>query len=133
VPYAIDLTNPMPDADLWSITEHNFNWLIDKVAVMLVEYAKHSAPTLRYHRWNKWLNQEHPLDLPSAAGEIAQDIVAGVGEMAQKASNVLSEVIESITEPIKPRRPRKPTNEKSGGKNSKAAKETGKPTKSAKK
>jgi glutathione synthase/RimK-type ligase-like ATP-grasp enzyme len=119
VPYAIDVTNPAPDADLWSITERNFNWLTERVAEMLVEYAKHSVPTLRYHRWNKWLNREPQLDLPAAAGEIAQDIVAGVGEMAQKASNVLSEVIDTITEPIKPKRPRKTTAEKPGNKNTK--------------
>jgi len=143
VPYAIDLTNPVADADLWSISEPNFKWLTEKVARMLVEYVKHSVPTLRYHRWNKWLNQEHPLDLPSAAGEIAQEIVAGVGEMAQKASHVLSEVIETISEPIKPKRPRKTAGEKSGSKNSKttntkatntkATKVAGKTTRNAKK
>ncbi len=135
VAYAIDVTNPAPDADLWSITEQNFNWLTGMVAGMLVDYAKNAMPTQRYHRWNKWLNQEHTHGLPSSAGELAQDIVAGVGEMAQKASNVLSEVIDSITEPIKPRRPRKTSGEKSGGKSAKSAKDTGgsKSPKSAKK
>jgi glutathione synthase/RimK-type ligase-like ATP-grasp enzyme len=126
VPYAIDLTNPVPDADLWSVTEPHFNWITGMVAGMLVDYAKYNVPTLRYHRWNKLLNQDHPLDLPSAAGELAQDIVTGVGEMAQKASNVLSEVIDSITEPIKPRRPRKASGEKSSGKSAKSSRDTGK-------
>jgi glutathione synthase/RimK-type ligase-like ATP-grasp enzyme len=135
VAYAIDLTNPVPDADLWSITEPNFNWLTGMVAGMLVDYAKNAMPTQRYHRWNKWLNQEHPHGMPSTAGELAQDIVAGVGEIAQKASNVLSEVIDSITEPIKPRRPRKTSVEKPGSKSAKSAKDTGgsKSSKSAKK
>jgi hypothetical protein len=135
VPYAVALTNPAPDADLWSVTEPHFNWITGMVAGMLVDYAKHNTPTLRYHRWNRWLNQEHPLDLPSTAGELAQDIVAGVGEMAQKASNVLSEVIDSITEPIKPKRPRKAAGEKSGSKSSKSTKDSGgaKTGKSAKK
>jgi glutathione synthase/RimK-type ligase-like ATP-grasp enzyme len=133
LPYAIDLTNPAPDADLWSVTEPHFNWITGMVAGMLVDYAKYNVPTLRYHRWNKLLNQEHPLDLPSAAGELAQDIVTGVGEMAQKASNVLSEVIDSITEPIKPRRPRKASGEKSGSKKSTKDSGSAKTGKSAKK
>jgi glutathione synthase/RimK-type ligase-like ATP-grasp enzyme len=135
VPYAVDLTNPAPDADLWSVTEPHFNWITGMVAGMLVDYAKNNRPTLRYHRWNRWLNQEHPLDLQPTAGELAQDIVAGVGEMAQKASNALSEVIDSITEPIKPRRPRKAAGEKSGSKSSKSTKDSGgaKTGKSAKK
>jgi hypothetical protein len=132
VPYAVDLTNPAPDADLWSVTESHFNWITGMVAGMLVDYAKHSVPTLRYHRWNKLLNQENPLDLPSAAGELAQEIVTGVGEMAQKASNVLSEVIDSITEPIKPRRTRKASGEKSSGKSAKSSKDTGKDSGGAK-
>ncbi|HMY72651.1 MAG TPA: hypothetical protein PLQ88_12525, partial [Blastocatellia bacterium] len=32
VPYAIDFTNPAPDADIWSVTEPYFNWVVDAVA-----------------------------------------------------------------------------------------------------
>lgn len=58
VPYAIDFTNPAPDADIWSVTEPYFNWITDAVAEMLVDYAINGEPTTRYHRWNKWLNGE---------------------------------------------------------------------------
>ncbi|MCI0337383.1 MAG: hypothetical protein L0226_07400 [Acidobacteria bacterium] len=131
VPYAIDFTNPAPDADIWSVTEPYFNWITNQVAEMLVDYAKYSVPTLRYHRWNKWLNQDAAQGLSAAAGELAQDLVAGVGQMAQKASDVLSEVIETITEPITPKRSRKATAEKTGSDSSKNAKNT-RPTKAAK-
>ena len=109
VPYAIDFTNPAPDADIWSVTGPYFNWVLDAVSEMLVDYALNSTPTLRYHRWNKWLNIENGQDLPSTAGEIAHDIVLGVEQVAHRASDVISEVIESLTEPIKPRRARKST------------------------
>ncbi len=134
IPYAIDFTNPAPDADIWSVTEPYFNWITDAVANMLVDYAKNAVPTLRYHRWNKWLNQDAAQDLSSAAGDLAQGIVAGVEHMALRASDVISEVIETITEPIKPKRPRKTTGEKTGSDGSKNSKgpRTTKPSKNAK-
>jgi hypothetical protein len=134
-PYAIDFTNPAPDADIWSVSEPYFNWITDAVAKMLVEYAESGTPTLRYHRWNKWLNQNGATDLPGVAGEIAHDFVAGVEQVAQKASSVISEVIETITEPIKPKRTRKAAAEKTkseGAKTTKTARAT-KTAKSAKK
>jgi hypothetical protein len=135
VPYAIDFTNPAPDADVWSVTEPYFNWITNAVANMLVDYAKNALPTLRYHRWNKWLNHDAAQDLPTVAGELAQDIVTGVGHMAQKASDVLSEVIESITEPIKPKRTRKASSEKTASDGTKTTKSprTTKTARSAKK
>ncbi len=135
VPYAIDFTNPAPDADIWSVTEPYFNWVTNAVAKMLVDYAKNAAPTLRYHRWNKWLNQDAAHDLPGVAGEMAHDFVAGVEHAAQRASSVISEVIETITEPIKPKRARKASGEKTASDSSKTTKtaRTTKSTKSAKK
>ena len=36
VPYAIDFTNPAPDADVNSIGEANFRWIVDAMADVLV-------------------------------------------------------------------------------------------------
>jgi hypothetical protein len=107
VAYAIDFTNPAPDADVWSVTEPYFEWVTERVARMLVDYATNGAPTVSYHRWYRWLNSE----VGQASGDIVQGIVAGVGSLAQKASDALAEVIEEITEPIKPRRARKTASE----------------------
>lgn len=132
VPYAIDFTNPAPDADIWSVTEPYHHWIIEKMANLLVDYAKNGQPTAHYHRWYKWLNPEAASPIASRAGELAQELAAGVEQMAQKASDVLSEVIDQITEPIKPKRaPRKPA-EKETKAAPKAAKTT-KPTKTTKK
>ena len=141
VPYAIDFTNPAPDADIWSVTEPYFNWVTDAVARMLVDYAKNANPTSRYHRWNKWLNQESAPDLPAVVGDLTRDIVAGVEKAARQASKVISEVpgvpeiIETITEPIKPKRARKAPGEKTASEGAKAGKTSRatKPVKSAKK
>jgi len=107
IPYAIDFMNPAPDADIWSVTEPYFNWIVEAVAEMLVDYAKNGVSTLRYHRWSRFLNQDIIPNLPTAASELTQDLVAGVEQVAQTASAVISSVIEQITEPAKAKRSRK--------------------------
>jgi len=109
IPYAIDFMNPAPDADVWSVSEPYFNWVVDAVANMLIEQAKSGEQTARYHRWNRMLNQDRTSPWPAFAGTLTEELVAGVGHVAETASAVISEVIEQITEPIKPIRTRKTT------------------------
>jgi hypothetical protein len=103
VPYAVDFTNPAPDADIWSVTEPYFNWVTDAVARMLVDYALNSKPTSAYHRWYKLLSPEKALEM----AEFALGAVVGASRIASKASDAIAEVIEEITEPISPKRARK--------------------------
>jgi len=110
VPYAIDFTNPAPDADIWSVTEPYFNWITDAVARMLVDYAKSSKPTgpnNRWHRWYKWLNPE----MREETAEFVRGAAVGASRVARKASSAISDVIDEITEPIKPKRARKTNGE----------------------
>jgi hypothetical protein len=39
VPYAIDFCNPAPDADLHSVGEANFEWVVENAANMVIEKA----------------------------------------------------------------------------------------------
>ena len=110
VPYAIDFTNPAPDADIWSVTEPYFNWITDAVARMLVDYAKSSkpaGPNNRWHRWYKWLNPETQQE----TAEFVRGAAVGASRVARRASSAISDVIAEITEPIKPRRVRKTASE----------------------
>jgi glutathione synthase/RimK-type ligase-like ATP-grasp enzyme len=43
IPYAIDFTNPAPDAEKSSIGEENFEWILDASAKFLIHSAKESA------------------------------------------------------------------------------------------
>jgi hypothetical protein len=117
VPYAVDFTNPAPDADIWSVTEPYFNWVTDAVARMLVDYALNSKPTSAYHRWYKLLSPEKALEM----AEFALGAVVGASRIASKASDAIAEVIEEITEPISPKRARK-----TGGKSAKTSFKAGK-------
>jgi len=40
VPYAIDFMNPAPDADVKSVGEENFRWVVDAVTDLLIERAE---------------------------------------------------------------------------------------------
>ena len=40
VPYAIDFCNPAPDADIHSVGQDNFNWIVENAANMAIEKAK---------------------------------------------------------------------------------------------
>lgn len=107
IPYAIDFTNPAPDADIFSVTAPYFDWITDRVADLLIDYALHGAPTARHHRWSQWLNAEVVTSAPPLATDLSGDLIAGMERAAQRASDVLTEVIDQITEPITPKRGRK--------------------------
>ena len=49
IPYAIDFMNPVPDADVHSVGEANFQWIVDHVADFLI--AKARAPKAQALRW----------------------------------------------------------------------------------
>ncbi len=40
IPYAIDFTNPCPDADVHSVGEDNFAWIVQNAAEFLIQRAK---------------------------------------------------------------------------------------------
>ena len=56
VPYAIDFMNPAPDADVHSVGEDNFEWIVDAVARLAI--AKAAAPVAASDfRWQAFLRQ----------------------------------------------------------------------------
>jgi glutathione synthase/RimK-type ligase-like ATP-grasp enzyme len=54
VPYAIDFMNPVPDADIHSIGQANFDWIVKEVAELAIAKAKKS-PHLPDKRWSALL------------------------------------------------------------------------------
>ncbi len=53
IPYAIDFMNPAPDADIHSVGQHNFDWIVEKVAHLAVHKAQNPQPIDL--RWSKFL------------------------------------------------------------------------------
>ncbi len=111
IPYAIDFTNPAPDADIFSVTEPYFEWITDRVTDLLIDYALHGEATAKYHRWSKWLNYDvQALPNQMVGGErdnLAERLFSGMGKVARQASDALTGVIDQITEPVKSKSSRK--------------------------
>ncbi|MCK9282207.1 MAG: hypothetical protein M0P71_16450 [Melioribacteraceae bacterium] len=56
VPYAIDFCNPAPDADIYSVGEENFNWVVNSAAKMAVRKAKEHKPGRNNLTWGSFIN-----------------------------------------------------------------------------
>lgn len=68
VPYAIDFCNPAPDADVKSVGQENFDWVVEHAAKMAVERAKAHQPGKDNLTW----------------GTFVRDSVAAEGKVAEK-------------------------------------------------
>jgi glutathione synthase/RimK-type ligase-like ATP-grasp enzyme len=51
--YAIDFLNPAPDFDNFSIKEHNFEWVLERMSDLVLAYARgeRTPPWKGEHRW----------------------------------------------------------------------------------
>lgn len=49
VPYAIDFMNPAPDADLHSVGEESFKWIVEEVAKLAIKKAKAAPVSIALH------------------------------------------------------------------------------------
>ena len=56
VPYAIDFLNPAPDAEITSVGQENFDWIVNAVAEMAVKMALSGEKPARELRWANFLN-----------------------------------------------------------------------------
>lgn len=53
IPYAIDFLNPAPDFDIYSLGEFHFNWVINTMADLVIEYATgKTKPQKVEYRWD---------------------------------------------------------------------------------
>ena len=56
VPYAIDFLNPAPDADVSSVGQDNFEWVLDHAAKWLVERVAQGPDPATRSRWQEFLS-----------------------------------------------------------------------------
>jgi glutathione synthase/RimK-type ligase-like ATP-grasp enzyme len=55
VPYAIDFCNPAPDADIHSVGQENFDWIVEHSAKYAIEKAKAHKPGQNNTSWGGFL------------------------------------------------------------------------------
>jgi carbamoylphosphate synthase large subunit len=57
VPYAIDFMNPAPDMDINSLTPTYFEWVVARMADMVIRLAKDPRPQLTELKWSGLFNK----------------------------------------------------------------------------
>ncbi|GLR17129.1 hypothetical protein [Portibacter lacus] len=60
IPYAIDFCNPAPDADVKSVGEANFEWIVENAANMAIEKAKEFKPGKVNLTWGTFVKDQFP-------------------------------------------------------------------------
>ena len=60
VPYAIDFMNPAPDAEISSVGQENFEWVVNAVAEMAIAKALSGENPVRELRWAEFLAGPRP-------------------------------------------------------------------------
>ncbi|MGH9497483.1 MAG: ATP-grasp domain-containing protein [Candidatus Sulfotelmatobacter sp.] len=68
VPYAIDFLNPAPDAEITSVGQENFDWIVNAVAEMAVKMAQSGASPVTDYKWSAFLAGASPAK-PQRKGE----------------------------------------------------------------
>jgi hypothetical protein len=71
IPYAIDFMNPAPDADVHSVGQESFDWIVDKVANLAIKKAQ--SPDKPQMNWASFLSG--PSEKKSAAKPAAKSAV----------------------------------------------------------
>ncbi|MBX3238851.1 MAG: hypothetical protein KIT80_08725 [Chitinophagaceae bacterium] len=57
VPYAIDFCNPAPDADVKSVGEENFEWVVETAANYAIERAQNSKEGVDNLTWGEYIKR----------------------------------------------------------------------------
>jgi hypothetical protein len=57
IPYAIDFCNPAPDADIKSVGQENFEWVVEHAAKMAVEKARAQKPGQDNLTWGTFVRR----------------------------------------------------------------------------
>ncbi len=66
IPYAIDFCNPAPDADIHSVGEGNFKWIVDHAAKFAIEKANAHSEKKNNSSWGTFLREAVTPSKPKA-------------------------------------------------------------------
>ena len=55
IPYAIDFCNPAPDADIKSVGEENFEWIVEAASNMAIRRAQNHKPGINNLSWGEFI------------------------------------------------------------------------------
>lgn len=86
IPYAIDFCNPAPDADIYSVGQENFEWVVEAAANMAISRAKAQKPGEDNLTWGSYVQRSAhgQLFVPTTLAE-EPAVVAAEPKKAKKA------------------------------------------------
>jgi len=67
IPYAIDFCNPAPDADIHSVGEENFEWIVENAANLAIERAKQHKDGQMNLTWGSFVSDQIQKPVKTAA------------------------------------------------------------------
>lgn len=88
IPYAIDFCNPAPDADVHSVGQANFDWVVEAAANMAIERAKKAQGGKDNLTWGTFVQQSaaHAVATPAPAETTVETGEPVVEKSAKKAA-----------------------------------------------
>lgn len=98
IPIAIDFCNPAPDAEITSVGEENFNWVIEHAALYAIERARAHKPNQDNLTWGEYVKSS-----VKAAGKIKPEAIEEIPVTEELAAPV------ELAKPKKAAAPKKPT------------------------
>ena len=107
VPYAIDFCNPAPDADIHSVGQENFNWIVEHSAKYAIEKAKAHKPKQNNTSWGGFVRNAVASPVKKA-GNVNLKTAAEAKKTAVK-STVAKKSAPKAGAPKKPAAPKKST------------------------
>lgn len=66
IPYAIDFCNPAPDADINSVGQDNFDWIVENAANLAISRAKAQKPGQMNLTWGTFISNQFAAKAPVA-------------------------------------------------------------------
>jgi glutathione synthase/RimK-type ligase-like ATP-grasp enzyme len=96
VPYAIDFCNPAPDADIHSVGQENFDWIVEHSAKYAIEKAKAHKPGQNNTSWGGFLRNS--IDSATRkAGKVSLKTAAEAKKTAVKTPIAKKKVAKAAT------------------------------------
>ena len=74
IPYAIDFCNPAPDADVYSVGQENFDWVVETSAKIAVERAQEQKPGKDNLTWGTFVTNAVSANAKVAKGEVKERV-----------------------------------------------------------
>ena len=92
IPYAIDFCNPAPDADINSVGQANFDWIVEHSAKLAIEKAKAHKPKKNGTSWGSFVKEASTPVAPAAkksnlktAAQAKKTVIKKVASPAKKS------------------------------------------------